>query len=203
AVHPGIGNGGDQVGRSRPAGGHADAHLTRSSGVALGGVSGALLVAAEDVVEPVGILGQRVVERHDRATRDAEDDLDALPYERFTDDLCSGSFVRHGQSSVVCGTTPIDTPSSSSRPCAGESGTILASSPASPRPGLSQARGIAVRPRASRSLHHPLPWSKPTPHPAGPGPGCAARTRVHRPRRSPRHSPPPPAPASTAGGAPR
>src|SRR5690606_1417601 len=56
------------------------------------------LVPAEDVSQPPLVLGEGVIEGHDRPARDAEDDIDALPHERFADDLGSGPFVSHGTS---------------------------------------------------------------------------------------------------------
>ena len=75
-VHVGVGQRGDQVGRARAAGGHADADPAGGPGVALGGVPGALLVPDQHV--PQRGRPQRVVGRQDRAARQAEDDIDAL-----------------------------------------------------------------------------------------------------------------------------
>ena len=79
-VHVGVGDRGDQVGRARAGGGHADADLAGGLRVAGGGVAGALLVADQDV--PHLRVEQRVVRRQDRAAGDAEHHLDAERLER-------------------------------------------------------------------------------------------------------------------------
>ena len=58
-------------------------------GVAVGGVSGGLLVADEDVLD-VGVLAQCVVERQHHAARIAEEDIDTLGAETFHQDLSAG-----------------------------------------------------------------------------------------------------------------
>jgi hypothetical protein len=50
-------------------------------------VTCALLVTAEHVMQLIRVLGKRVVERHDRAARDAEDRVRALTDQRFAEDL--------------------------------------------------------------------------------------------------------------------
>ncbi len=82
------GDAGDEVGRTRPAGGHADADLAGGAGVAVGHVRGALLVADEDVVD--GELAQRVVDGEDGSARVAEDAVYALAGEGGPEDFGSG-----------------------------------------------------------------------------------------------------------------
>ena len=79
-VHVGVGQRGDQVGRARPAGGHADADAPGGLRVAGGGVPGALLVADQDVADLLGVE-QRVVGGEHGAAGDAEDHVDADPLE--------------------------------------------------------------------------------------------------------------------------
>ena len=103
AIHPRVGDRRDEVRRARSARADAHADATRRARVALGRVTRALLVAAEHVVELVGVLRQRVIERHDRAARDAEDRVDALADERLAEDLGAGA---------ECGVTACETASS-------------------------------------------------------------------------------------------
>ena len=84
-IHHRGGDAGDQVGRSRTGGGDGDSHLPRGARVAVGHVGGPLLVTDQHV--PDRVAGHRVVSRHDRATRVAEDGLDALAHEGFPDRL--------------------------------------------------------------------------------------------------------------------
>ena len=74
-VHVRVGDRGDEVGGARPGRGHADPDLAGGTGVALGRVAGALLVAHEDVAD-LDRVQQRVVRREDRAAGDAEDRVD-------------------------------------------------------------------------------------------------------------------------------
>ncbi len=67
---------GDEVGRARTGGGDAHAHAARRARVPVGHVSRTLLVPNEDVTDRR--LEHRVVGRHDRAARIAEDDVDAF-----------------------------------------------------------------------------------------------------------------------------
>ena len=85
-VHIGVGDAGDQVGRAGPAGGDADAHLARGAGIAVGRMHGALLVAHQDVAQPLGIE-QGVVERDDHPAGEAEEHLAALGFQGGDDGL--------------------------------------------------------------------------------------------------------------------
>ena len=96
AVHPRIGDGRHEVRGARSAGGHADPHAPAGARVPLGGMSSPLFVPAEHVAKPVAILPERVIERHDGAARDAEDQVDTLADERLAEDLCSGARRRAG-----------------------------------------------------------------------------------------------------------
>ncbi len=104
AVEHGGGDAGDEVGRARSAGGHADPDPPRGARVAICHVRGALLVADQDVVD--GKLAQRVVDGQDGATGIAEDGGDALAGEGGPEDLGSGELgwvrvrricLRHGE----------------------------------------------------------------------------------------------------------
>ena len=70
-----------------------------ASGVALGRVAGALLVAHEDVADLLGVE-QRVVGREDRAAGDAEDGVDPGVLERADEALGAGQLLGHRSSSV-------------------------------------------------------------------------------------------------------
>ena len=82
-VHVGVGDAGDQVGGAGAARGQADADLAGRSGVAVGRVRGALLVAHQDVAQLLGVV-EGVVERDRDAAGKAEDDLAALVLESLT-----------------------------------------------------------------------------------------------------------------------
>ena len=92
-VHVGVGERGDQVGRARARGGHADADPAGRGGVALGRVAGALLVADQDVAH-LDRVEQRVVGRQDRAAGDAEDGVDVHRLEREHQALRAGHLDR-------------------------------------------------------------------------------------------------------------
>ena len=90
AVHVGVGDGGDEVGRSRTGGGQAHAHLARGPGVAVGRMAGTLLVPDEDVVDVEIVEG--VVEGDEHPSRKPEYGVDPFALQRFEDH--SGCF--HG-----------------------------------------------------------------------------------------------------------
>ena len=109
AVEEGVGDAGDEVGRARPGGREADAGLAGDPAIGVGGERRGLLVADQDVVQ--ARTGQRVVDRHDRAARIAEDVLDALALQRLDDQPRAGDRLpvaaRHGRrcsmSTPLCG----------------------------------------------------------------------------------------------------
>ncbi|MPM79979.1 hypothetical protein SDC9_127022 [bioreactor metagenome] len=69
-VQVGIGQWGDQVGRTRAGGRDTDPDPSGGDGVALGGVPGALFVADQDVAN--GRIEKRIVCRQDCPARNAE-----------------------------------------------------------------------------------------------------------------------------------
>ena len=75
-IHLGVREGGDEVAAAGPRGCHAHADAAGGPGVPLGRVTGALLVAGEDVTDVR--VHERVVGGQDRPAGDAEDDVDAL-----------------------------------------------------------------------------------------------------------------------------
>ena len=94
-VHVGRGDPGHQVRRPRSRG--RDAHAGTSAGprIPVRRVGRRLLVPHQHVAQR-GILGQRVVERHDRAARVAEHQLDALVLQGPAEDLRAGQqLLRH------------------------------------------------------------------------------------------------------------
>ena len=82
-VEQAVGDPGHQVGRTRAGGGHAYPDPAAGAGVAVGGQRRALFVADQDVAQPR--IHQRVVERHDRAARIAEDRVHAFGFQRMRD----------------------------------------------------------------------------------------------------------------------
>ena len=96
-VHQRVGQSGHGVRRTRAGGDQADAHAAAYAGIALRGVDGALLVAHEDVAQPVAIVVERVVDGDDRAAGIAEEGLDAFAQKRFDQGLRSGEQRRFGR----------------------------------------------------------------------------------------------------------
>jgi hypothetical protein len=84
---------GHQVGRAGPRGADAHADLAGRTGVPVGGVRAALLVAHEDVPQ-LRVVAEDVVQRQDHAARVAEHDLDALPEQRLAQDVGTDSGAR-------------------------------------------------------------------------------------------------------------
>ncbi len=80
AVHVGVGDRRDQVSGARARGSHANADPAGGLRISGGSVTGALLVAHQDVADRA--VEQRVVRRQDRSARDTEDDLDPGRLER-------------------------------------------------------------------------------------------------------------------------
>ncbi len=70
-VHVSVGYSRDQVGGAWPRGGYADAYFSGSSGVAVGHVSGSLLVAYQDMLES-GVVDD-IVEGQQHTAGKAED----------------------------------------------------------------------------------------------------------------------------------
>jgi hypothetical protein len=50
---------------------------------------------AKDVMELALVIRERMIEGHDRASRNPENEVHALPDEGLTHDLGSGTFFRH------------------------------------------------------------------------------------------------------------
>ena len=94
AVHVRGGDAGHQVGGARPRGGDAHAGAAAGACVAVGRVRRGLLVPHQHVPER-RVLGQRVVERHDRAARVPEHDIDPLVQQGAAEDLGAGELLRH------------------------------------------------------------------------------------------------------------
>ena len=83
-VHPGVGDRRDEVRRARSGGRDRDAHLAGCAGVALGHVTGALLVPGEHVTNG-GAARDRVVGRQDRPAGDPERNVDPFELESAQD----------------------------------------------------------------------------------------------------------------------
>ena len=77
AVHQGIRQTGDRIGRAGPGRHQYHAHLSRRARVTLGGVNGARLLAHQDVADRV-LLEELVVNRQDGAAGIPEYDFDSL-----------------------------------------------------------------------------------------------------------------------------
>ena len=112
-IHQRVGETGHGIGGARTRGHQHDADLAGRARIALGGMDGGLLVADQDVAQPV-LLEQRVVDRQDRAARIAEDDLDFLVDQGFHQQIGAGrggllglhdgvSFKTNAPQNRVCG----------------------------------------------------------------------------------------------------
>ena len=86
-VHVGRGDAGDRVRGARPGGGQAHADLASGSGVAVGGMNRALLVAHQDMLD--GVVGYLIVDVDDGSARKAENDLHTLTFQTLEKDLSS------------------------------------------------------------------------------------------------------------------
>src|SRR5260221_655054 len=90
------------------------------SSVTFRGVSRALFVAAEHVMQLFRVLRQRVVEWHDGAAGDAEDHIHALAHECFAEDLRAGAQIRIRRGAHFA------TPANASLGCDVQLGTVSA-----------------------------------------------------------------------------
>ncbi len=90
-----VGQAGDRIGRARPRRHQHAADLAGRARIAFGGVHRALLVAHQDVADPVLRLEQRVIDRQHRAAGIAEDVLHALIGERLDHHFGAGHLC-HG-----------------------------------------------------------------------------------------------------------
>ena len=92
-IHVGVGQRSDQVGGAGARRRHAHPDPAGGVRVSTGGVTGALLVADQDVAQLLGVE-KRVVDRQHGATGDAEDDVDVELLQRPDDRLRAGELVR-------------------------------------------------------------------------------------------------------------
>ena len=107
-VHVGAGQAGDEVGGTGSRGGDTHAGAPGGTGVAVRRMRRGLLVPHEDVAQ-AGELGQRVIERHDRAARVPEHHVHALLQEDATHELGTGKDLGQGvrpPSSCCCPAPP-------------------------------------------------------------------------------------------------
>jgi hypothetical protein len=81
-IHQRVGEAGHRVGGAGAGRHQHHAHLAGRTRIAFGRMDGRLLVAHQDVAQPV-LLEQRIVDGQDRAARIAEDDLDFLVDQGF------------------------------------------------------------------------------------------------------------------------
>jgi len=126
AVHVGVGDRRDEVGRARAARRHRDADLAGRLRVPLRGVPAALLVPDEDVPQPHAVE-QRVVGGQDRAAGDAEHDLRTDALERAHERLGSGEGLGHLWASLPSGAGTCGSSPDRRRPLAQEHGGVSAS----------------------------------------------------------------------------
>ena len=95
-IHLGVGQAGDQVERPGPGSRHHHAGLAAGPGISLGREDAPLLVARQDRPNPVAVSRQRLVQRHARAARIREDDLDTVPHQRLDQNVRPGDRPRRG-----------------------------------------------------------------------------------------------------------
>ena len=96
-----IGQSGDRIGRARPRRHQHAADLAGGARIAFGRVHRALLVAHQDVADPILRLEQRVIDRQHRAAGIAEDVLHALIGERLDHHFGAGHLCHGPLHSVV------------------------------------------------------------------------------------------------------
>ena len=87
AVELGVGDGRDQVGRPRSAGGHADADLAGAAGVSLGGKPAPLLVARQNDADLTAKAGQSLVQWDAGPARIGENRIHAVVHQRLHHDI--------------------------------------------------------------------------------------------------------------------
>ena len=157
-IHLRVGQRGDQVRRARTRGRHAHADLAGGVGVSAGGVSGALLVAHQDVAQLLRVE-QRVVHRQHRAAGDAEDDLDVEFLQRPDHRLRAGELMwRNAFRSWTEPDLSAHAGSRRWRGAAGSGGRVvgaltLSSSPSVVSFGLGRDRSRATKNPRQRLLH--------------------------------------------------
>jgi hypothetical protein len=93
-IHQRVGDAGDGIGRAGAGGHQDDAGLAGRTGIALGSVDRALLMADEDVADAL-LLEQRVVDRQDRAAGIAEHHLDPEVGQGLDQNLRATQLGRH------------------------------------------------------------------------------------------------------------
>ena len=81
-IHQGVGETGHRIGGAGTGSHQHDTNPAGRARIAFGGMHRGLLMAYQDVAQPV-LLEERVVDRQDRAARIAEDDLDFLVDQGF------------------------------------------------------------------------------------------------------------------------
>ena len=99
-IHQRVGETGDRVGRARAGGHQKDADLAGRAREAFCGMRRALLVAHENVADLV-LMEDRVVDRQHRAAGIAEDELDALIFQRLDHHFGAGHVLRHNRYSPL------------------------------------------------------------------------------------------------------
>ena len=94
-VHIGGGNPGDQICGARAAGSETDPHFPGGTGIAVGGVSSPLLMGGQDMVDPILIVIQLIIEIQDRSTWISENSVHLLLQQTLHDGL-SGAYFQNG-----------------------------------------------------------------------------------------------------------
>ena len=89
AVEVGIGDTGDQIGRSGTAGGDDRSRSAGDPGVTVCGVGGILFMGAEDMMDAMSVFIQFIVNRENGASGITEDGIDSIAAQRLNDDGCS------------------------------------------------------------------------------------------------------------------
>ena len=100
-VHEGVRDTGDEVGRSRTGGGHANSDATGHTGIPFGGENAALFVTRKDRADFFG-FGESLMDRHRATTGISKNHIHALALKAFDKNLrsihnfapfrCSGGF---------------------------------------------------------------------------------------------------------------
>ncbi len=93
-IHQGVGEAGDGVGCAGPRRDEKHANLAGRARIAFGGVRRPPFLADQDVTDFV-LVEKRVVDRQHRTAGIAEDELDALIFERFDHHFGPGHMLGH------------------------------------------------------------------------------------------------------------
>ena len=89
AVQIGVGNTGNQIGRTGAAGGDDHTGFAGNPGKTIGGVGGILFMGAQNVIDAVGIFIQLIIDGQNRSAGITENGVGTIAAQCFNNDRCS------------------------------------------------------------------------------------------------------------------